>query len=114
MGESGKLVGQLEMKSSVDLIYEIFSSKQYQIPKICPDKLREVELHEGDWGTVTLVPPSFLIICLVSPLLNSVYYLINYFYLFLKYILFTPNVFRTIACEICLHGRNQIIYAFDV
>ncbi|XP_059655382.1 kirola-like [Cornus florida] len=48
---TGKLVTQTEIKSDGDLFHDMFR-KPHRIYNICPDKVKAVDLHEGDWGTV--------------------------------------------------------------
>ncbi|XP_059655381.1 kirola-like [Cornus florida] len=51
MALTGKLVSQTEIKSDGDLFHDMFR-KPHGISNICPDKVKAVNLHEGDWGTV--------------------------------------------------------------
>ncbi|XP_059655378.1 kirola-like [Cornus florida] len=47
----GKLVSQTEIKSDGDAFHEMFKNP-HRISNICPGKIKAVDLHEGDWGTV--------------------------------------------------------------
>ncbi|KAA8532561.1 hypothetical protein F0562_032623 [Nyssa sinensis] len=42
---------QTEIKSSADKFFEVFSSKVYLIPQICPDRVKSIQLLEGDWNS---------------------------------------------------------------
>ncbi|CAI9096014.1 OLC1v1032074C2 [Oldenlandia corymbosa var. corymbosa] len=52
MSLSGKLVSQIEIKSSADVFHELFRYKPHQLSKISPDNVKDCNLHDGDWGTV--------------------------------------------------------------
>ncbi|XP_047308268.1 kirola-like [Impatiens glandulifera] len=47
-----KLVKQVEIKSHGDVFHEIFRFKLHQLSNITPTKIQNVDLHEGDWGSV--------------------------------------------------------------
>ncbi|CAI9096012.1 OLC1v1032072C1 [Oldenlandia corymbosa var. corymbosa] len=48
----GKLVSQIEIKSSADVFHELFRKEPHQLSTISPDSVHNCELHDGDWGTV--------------------------------------------------------------
>ena len=52
MAQIAKIEVQLEIKSSAEKFYEVFRSKQYLLPKICPDVVKNIKLIEGDWESV--------------------------------------------------------------
>lgn len=43
---------QVDIKSRGDEVFNIFMSKAYLFPKICPDKIKKIKLVEGDWNSV--------------------------------------------------------------
>ncbi|CAI9096008.1 OLC1v1032068C1 [Oldenlandia corymbosa var. corymbosa] len=49
---SGKLVSQIEIKSSADVFHELFRKEPHQLSTISPDTVHNCDLHDGDWGTV--------------------------------------------------------------
>ncbi|CAL5430678.1 unnamed protein product [Camellia sinensis] len=52
MAEIFKLEGQTEVKCKADKFFEIFTCKSYLFPKICPEKIKSVQVLEGDWATM--------------------------------------------------------------
>ncbi|CAI9096004.1 OLC1v1032064C1 [Oldenlandia corymbosa var. corymbosa] len=48
----GKLVSQIEIKSSADVFHELFRHKTHQLSKTSPHSIHNCDLHDGDWGTV--------------------------------------------------------------
>ena len=52
MAKIFKLEGQTEVKCKADKFFEIFTSKSYLFPKICPEKIKSVQVLEGDWATI--------------------------------------------------------------
>ncbi|KAJ6429881.1 hypothetical protein OIU84_021316 [Salix udensis] len=52
MAQIATLEVQTEIKSSADQFYEIFRSKQYLMPKICPEYIKGVQVVQGDWEAV--------------------------------------------------------------
>ncbi|KAI7994485.1 MLP-like protein 43 [Camellia lanceoleosa] len=52
MAEIFKLEGQTEVKCKADKFFEIFTCKSYLFPKICPEKIKSVQVLEGDWATI--------------------------------------------------------------
>uniref|UniRef100_M1CVY8 MLP 34 n=1 Tax=Solanum tuberosum TaxID=4113 RepID=M1CVY8_SOLTU len=48
----GMLVSEIEIKSEVDILHEIFRYRPHHISSMCPDKIQNVDIHEGEWGTV--------------------------------------------------------------
>lgn len=52
MAQIAKIDTQMDVKSSAQRFYEIFRSKQYLFPKICPDLIKDVQVIEGDWESV--------------------------------------------------------------
>ncbi|KAK4371166.1 hypothetical protein RND71_010641 [Anisodus tanguticus] len=49
---TGKLVSEIEIKSCGDVFHEIFRYRPHHISSMSPDKVQNVEVHEGEWGTV--------------------------------------------------------------
>ncbi|KAH0681799.1 hypothetical protein KY289_019551 [Solanum tuberosum] len=47
-----KLVSEIEIKSDGDVFHEIFRYRPHHISSMCPDKIQNVDIHEGEWGTV--------------------------------------------------------------
>ncbi|KAM5567000.1 MLP-like protein 31 [Rosa sericea] len=52
MAQIAKMQVEAEIKASAEKFYEIFRSKGYLLPKICPDMIKDLRVLEGDWGTV--------------------------------------------------------------
>ena len=52
MGLSGKLVSSICIKSDGDVFHELFREKPHHISGICPEKIQNCDLHEGEWGKV--------------------------------------------------------------
>ncbi|XP_047309676.1 kirola-like [Impatiens glandulifera] len=47
-----KLTRQVEIKSDGDVFHELFRSKPHHISNIAPTHIQNVDLHDGDWGSV--------------------------------------------------------------
>ncbi|GAV84152.1 Bet_v_1 domain-containing protein [Cephalotus follicularis] len=47
----GNLQVEIETKAPAGKLHEAFC-KAYDIPKACPEKVKSVDLQEGEWGTV--------------------------------------------------------------
>ncbi|KAF7132219.1 hypothetical protein RHSIM_Rhsim09G0094600 [Rhododendron simsii] len=52
MGLSGKMVRDVEIKSDGDVFHEIFRYRPHHTSTMSPGNIQNVDLHEGDWGTV--------------------------------------------------------------
>ncbi|XP_059592220.1 MLP-like protein 34 [Vitis vinifera] len=52
MAQIDKMETHVEKKSPANEFYEVFSSKAHLIPKACPDKIKSIEVVEGDWKSV--------------------------------------------------------------
>ncbi|KAG5532160.1 hypothetical protein RHGRI_026695 [Rhododendron griersonianum] len=52
MGLTGKMVRDVEIKSDGDVFHEIFRYRPHHISTMSPGNIQNVDLHEGDWGTV--------------------------------------------------------------
>ncbi|EXB80472.1 MLP-like protein 31 [Morus notabilis] len=52
MAQIAKMEVQLDIKSSAQSFYEIFRRKQYLMPKICLDILKDVQVIKGDWESL--------------------------------------------------------------
>uniref|UniRef100_A0A3Q7GMC8 Bet v I/Major latex protein domain-containing protein n=1 Tax=Solanum lycopersicum TaxID=4081 RepID=A0A3Q7GMC8_SOLLC len=35
-----------------DVFHEFFRQRPHHLSNICPDKIQNVNIHEGEWGTV--------------------------------------------------------------
>ncbi|KAG5532167.1 hypothetical protein RHGRI_026701 [Rhododendron griersonianum] len=55
MGLTGKMVRDVEIKSDGDVFHEIFRYRPHHISTMSPGNIQNVDLHEGDWGTVSSV-----------------------------------------------------------
>uniref|UniRef100_A0A7N0UEX8 Bet v I/Major latex protein domain-containing protein n=1 Tax=Kalanchoe fedtschenkoi TaxID=63787 RepID=A0A7N0UEX8_KALFE len=55
MAQIRKMDAQVEVKSQADKLYDIFKGKAYLMPKICPDKILNLEILQGDWNSVGAV-----------------------------------------------------------
>ncbi|KAG5608386.1 hypothetical protein H5410_019667 [Solanum commersonii] len=51
MSLEGKLVSEINIKCDGDVFHEIFRQRPYHISSMC-DKVQNVNIHEGEWGTV--------------------------------------------------------------
>ncbi|KAH7833797.1 hypothetical protein Vadar_009788 [Vaccinium darrowii] len=48
---SGKMEGEVEIKSNGDDIFHMCAGKKSQhTANLCPEKIQRVDLHEGEWG----------------------------------------------------------------
>ncbi|WMV22941.1 hypothetical protein MTR67_016326 [Solanum verrucosum] len=52
MSLKGKLVSEINIKCDGDVFHEILGHKPHHMSSICPDKIQNVNIHEGEWGTV--------------------------------------------------------------
>ncbi|WMV22950.1 hypothetical protein MTR67_016335 [Solanum verrucosum] len=52
MSLKGKLVSEINIKCDGDVFHEILRHKPHHMSSICPDKIQNVNIHEGEWGTV--------------------------------------------------------------
>ncbi|XP_015075858.1 kirola-like [Solanum pennellii] len=52
MSLEGKLVSEINIKCDRDVFHEIIMYKPHYICNICPDKIQNVDIHEGDLGTI--------------------------------------------------------------
>ncbi|KAL7163302.1 hypothetical protein ACSBR2_039406 [Camellia fascicularis] len=52
MAQIFKLEGQTEVKCKANKLFEIFTHKSYLILKICPKKIKSIQVLEGDWATM--------------------------------------------------------------
>ena len=52
MAQIAKMQVEAEIKAGAETFYEVFRSKGYLLPKICPDMIKDIRVLEGDWGTV--------------------------------------------------------------
>ncbi|CAN7130012.1 unnamed protein product [Brassica rapa subsp. narinosa] len=56
MAEAANLVGKLEadveIKASAEKFHHMWAGRVHDLPKATPDKVRNCELQEGDWGKV--------------------------------------------------------------
>jgi len=51
MSLEGKLISEINIKSDGDVFHEIFRHRPHHISNMC-DKIQNVDIHEGEWGTV--------------------------------------------------------------
>ncbi|KAL8258254.1 hypothetical protein R6Q59_030295 [Mikania micrantha] len=52
MSLSGTLVKKITVLSDGDVFHDIFRNRPHQISEMSPDKIKSVNLHNGDWGTL--------------------------------------------------------------
>ncbi|XP_062109596.1 MLP-like protein 34 [Humulus lupulus] len=52
MAQLTKLEAQMDIMSSAEKFYETYSNKQYLLPKICPNIVKDIELIKGGWESV--------------------------------------------------------------
>ncbi|CAK9180272.1 unnamed protein product [Ilex paraguariensis] len=48
---AGKVEAEVEIKCDADEFFHSWGGKAHQLPNLCPEKLHNVEVHEGDWKT---------------------------------------------------------------
>jgi hypothetical protein len=46
-----KIELDVPIKATPQQFYEVLCNKTYHISNVCPDIVKGVDLHEGDWGT---------------------------------------------------------------
>ncbi|KAG5608394.1 hypothetical protein H5410_019675 [Solanum commersonii] len=49
---TGKLISEIEIKSDGNVCHEIFRYRPHHISSLCPDKIQNMDIHEGEWGIV--------------------------------------------------------------
>lgn len=47
----GKIDMQVHIKASPEQFFDVLSSKTHHISNVCPEIVKGVEIHEGEWGT---------------------------------------------------------------
>uniref|UniRef100_M1ACY0 Bet v I allergen family protein n=1 Tax=Solanum tuberosum TaxID=4113 RepID=M1ACY0_SOLTU len=52
MSLEGKLVSEINIKCDGDVFHEIFRHRPHHISTMSSDKIQNVDIHEGEWGTV--------------------------------------------------------------
>lgn len=52
MSLEGKLVSEINIKCDGDVFHEIFRHRPHHISTMSSDKVQNVDIHEGEWGTV--------------------------------------------------------------
>ncbi|KAD2804204.1 hypothetical protein E3N88_37581 [Mikania micrantha] len=52
MSLSGTLVKQITILSDGDVFHDIFRNRPHHISEMSPGKIKGVNLHDGDWGTI--------------------------------------------------------------
>ncbi|XP_049392878.1 kirola-like [Solanum stenotomum] len=48
----GKLVSEINIKCDGDVFHEVYRHRPHHISNMSPDKIQNVDVHEGVWGTV--------------------------------------------------------------
>ncbi|KAK6931022.1 Bet v I/Major latex protein [Dillenia turbinata] len=51
MSLTGKAELELQIKCSADEFFGVFKSKAHRIPSACSQRVKSIEVHEGDWET---------------------------------------------------------------
>lgn len=46
-----KCVSELEINAPAHIFYNFMKDQVFHFPKICPNNIQKVEVHEGDWDT---------------------------------------------------------------
>lgn len=46
-----KIGRELEINAPAHKVYKIFKDECFHVPKICPNLIQKVEVHEGNWDT---------------------------------------------------------------
>ena len=49
MSLSGKLVSELVINGPAERFYKVFREKCFLVPKICPNAIQEVDIHDAEW-----------------------------------------------------------------
>ncbi|KAF9674003.1 hypothetical protein SADUNF_Sadunf10G0082600 [Salix dunnii] len=47
---SGEMEAEVEIKVSAETFHDVFSCRPHHISNMSPAKVKNVDLHEGDWG----------------------------------------------------------------
>ncbi|PIN11268.1 hypothetical protein CDL12_16133 [Handroanthus impetiginosus] len=50
MGLKGKMVSQICIKSDGDVFHEIYSERPHHISSMSPHRIRNCDVHQGQWG----------------------------------------------------------------
>ncbi|KAK7401039.1 hypothetical protein VNO78_12351 [Psophocarpus tetragonolobus] len=46
-----KVETNMHVKASAEQFYDVYCKRTYHIPNICPEKIKSIEIHEGEWGS---------------------------------------------------------------
>ncbi|WMV22954.1 hypothetical protein MTR67_016339 [Solanum verrucosum] len=52
MSLKGKLVSEINIKCDGDVFYEVYRQRPHRTSSMSPDNIQNVDVHEGEWGTV--------------------------------------------------------------
>ncbi|TMW91418.1 hypothetical protein EJD97_014362 [Solanum chilense] len=55
MSLHGKLVSEIEIKCDGDIFYEVYRHRPHHISTMSRNNIQNVDVHEGEWGTVDSV-----------------------------------------------------------
>lgn len=113
MGVKGKLIASVEVKCGGHLVHDIFHTKTHHISNICPSKIQNFEIHEGDSVKVGSVVSwkyndGNMFTLFLSLLMNKYIYIYLHlfgvlFYLFFIYI--EINMFKRL--DMCKIKKNN-------
>ena len=62
MAQISVMESKVDIKSSAERFYEIYSKKQNLIPNICPNIVKDIQLIKGDWESVGSVRKSTFVL----------------------------------------------------
>ncbi|GAU30780.1 hypothetical protein TSUD_355060 [Trifolium subterraneum] len=46
-----KIEMDVPIKATPKQLYEVFCNKSHYVSNVCPDKIKSIDLNEGNWGT---------------------------------------------------------------
>ncbi|XP_055801810.1 kirola-like [Solanum dulcamara] len=52
MSLEGKLVSHINIKCDGDIFHDVYRQRPHHLSSMCPDKVQNVDVHEGEWGTI--------------------------------------------------------------
>ena len=52
MAQTAKMESQVDIKSSAERFFQTYCTKQNQLPKMCPNIVKDIQLIKGDSNSV--------------------------------------------------------------
>lgn len=85
MAQIAKMESQVDIKSSAEKFFQTFCNKQNELPKMCPNVVKDLQLIKGDWQSVGSIRKWIFVpggdennFILTTHYLFSVYYYFHY------------------------------------